>query len=100
MRHPIYCPRNTPAATSRSVRMFILVLLVLAPMHLQGLVTASLWDNRAHCRDSLLRFRFFFLMIRPPPRSTLFPYTTLFRSVANAPLLVLNPIREYSRACV
>ena len=24
---------------------------------------------------------FFFLMIRRPPRSTLFPYTTLFRSV-------------------
>src|SRR5690242_21402664 len=24
---------------------------------------------------------FFFLMIRPPPRPTLFPYTTLFRSV-------------------
>src|SRR5207249_10017775 len=24
---------------------------------------------------------FFFLLIRPPPRSTLFPYTTLFRSV-------------------
>src|SRR5947209_12447372 len=23
---------------------------------------------------------FFFLMVRPPPRSTLFPYTTLFRS--------------------
>src|SRR5947208_15318965 len=26
---------------------------------------------------------FFFLMIRRPPRSTLFPYTTLFRSQAN-----------------
>src|SRR3712207_8507859 len=26
---------------------------------------------------------FFFLMIRRPPRSTLFPYTTLFRSVAH-----------------
>src|SRR2546423_4794402 len=25
-------------------------------------------------------FNFFFLMIRRPPRSTLFPYTTLFRS--------------------
>ena len=25
-------------------------------------------------------FFFFFLMIRRPPRSTLFPYTTLFRS--------------------
>src|SRR6266849_9719914 len=29
---------------------------------------------------SLLSFFFFFLMIRRPPRSTLFPYTTLFRS--------------------
>src|SRR5258707_2413618 len=27
---------------------------------------------------------FFFLMIRRPPRSTLFPYTTLFRSPARA----------------
>src|SRR2546422_7807342 len=27
---------------------------------------------------------FFFLMIRRPPRSTLFPYTTLFRSVDRA----------------
>src|SRR5207247_8794461 len=27
-----------------------------------------------------LSFSFFFLMLRPPPRSTLFPYTTLFRS--------------------
>src|SRR2546427_8347240 len=28
---------------------------------------------------------FFFLMIRRPPRSTLFPYTTLFRSRAQPP---------------
>src|SRR2546422_1281944 len=28
-------------------------------------------------------FSFFFLMIRRPPRSTLFPYTTLFRSGAS-----------------
>src|SRR3712207_9256546 len=31
-------------------------------------------------KSSVLSF-FFFLMIRRPPRSTLFPYTTLFRSV-------------------
>src|SRR2546423_7577295 len=31
-------------------------------------------------------FFFFFLMIRRPPRSTLFPYTTLFRSSRPAPL--------------
>src|SRR5271170_8402559 len=29
-------------------------------------------------------FFFFFLMIRRPPRSTLFPYTTLFRSASAA----------------
>src|SRR6266536_4026327 len=28
---------------------------------------------------------FFFLMIRRPPRSTLFPYTTLFRAASAAP---------------
>src|SRR5436189_598497 len=30
----------------------------------------------------VIRFSLFFLMIRRPPRSTLFPYTTLFRSAA------------------
>src|SRR5574338_961672 len=34
-------------------------------------------------------FFFFFLMIRRPPRSTLFPYTTLFRSYLNG--LVVFP---------
>src|SRR2546430_7950207 len=33
------------------------------------------------CTLSQYIFFFFFLMIRRPPRSTLFPYTTLFRSV-------------------
>src|SRR5260221_13590046 len=32
----------------------------------------------------LLLFFFFFLMIRRPPRSTLFPYTTLFRSLSDS----------------
>src|SRR3712207_7588347 len=31
----------------------------------------------------MLIFLFFFLMIRRPPRSTLFPYTTLFRSLGD-----------------
>src|SRR5258708_38454717 len=34
-----------------------------------------------HTSSSFLSLSFFFLMIRRPPRSTLFPYTTLFRSV-------------------
>src|SRR6266542_6861570 len=32
------------------------------------------------CLPSIFLFFFFFLMIRRPPRSPLFPYTTLFRS--------------------
>src|ERR1035441_11016732 len=37
-------------------------------------------DPRFPVRYGLCRVFFFFLMIRRPPRSTLFPYTTLFRS--------------------
>src|SRR6266496_5871076 len=38
----------------------------------------------------LFVFFFFFLMIRRPPRSTLFPYTTLFRS---------TPTRRWRSTC-
>src|SRR5215467_15627082 len=40
---------------------------------------------------------FFFLMIRRPPRSTLFPYTTLFRSASPElplPPLCVHPARQ------
>src|SRR2546425_7428353 len=40
-----------------------------------------------HCTVSL----FFFLMIRRPPRSTLFPYTTLFRSPGDGSLAISGP---------
>src|SRR5256885_13825969 len=50
---------------------------------------------------SYIFFSFFFLMIRRPPRSTLFPYTTLFRSkragVPLAELLRLADCRVGSR---
>src|SRR5437773_12322305 len=39
---------------------------------------------------------FFFFMLRPPPRSTLFPYTTLFRS-ERRPALRLDRARRASR---
>src|SRR5476651_2826846 len=43
-------------------------------------------------------FFFFFLMIRRPPRSTLFPYTTLFRSGGPGPRrsrsATAEPVRE------
>src|SRR5262249_58082315 len=50
-------------------------------------------------------FSFFFLMIRRPPRSTLFPYTTLFRSFLHvaeqylwAPCAGMNVLRQLGRA--
>src|SRR5205823_11595853 len=41
----------------------------------------------------IICFFFFFLLIRRPPTSTLFPYTTLFRSPADA----LAPVGDRSR---
>src|SRR5207248_10220223 len=46
--------------------------------------------------------RVFFLVIRRPPRSTLFPYTTLFRSGRTANLTEPRPGRapcQYRNAC-
>src|SRR5438045_7790948 len=40
-----------------------------------------------------MSFYLFFLMLRPPPRSTLFPYTTLFRSppqYSQSPLISIS----------
>src|SRR3712207_8212080 len=45
----------------------------------------------------LLWFLFFFLMFRRPPRSPLFPYTTLFRSVAVQPRGVDVPVARLER---
>src|SRR5260221_4272936 len=42
---------------------------------------------------------FFFLMIRRPPRSTLFPYTTLFRSTDYALRLLMHVARHPKRLC-
>src|SRR2546422_10678063 len=47
----------------------------------------------SHLTPTFLYLFFFFLMIRRPPRSTLFPYTTLFRSV-----LIERP-REVDLGC-
>src|SRR5260370_34399675 len=52
--------------------------------------------TRSMCAVSLssLAYFFFFLMIRRPPRSTLFPYTTLFRSRARSGGTIARPREE------
>src|SRR6478736_8304553 len=42
----------------------------------------------------------FFLMIRRPPRSTLFPYTTLFRSAASPPPCSWSTRRASPASCL
>src|SRR5690554_7113073 len=54
------------------------------------LVVSSTFCPLFSCLHSL--FHFFFLMIRRPPRSTLFPYTTLFRSVVHIELGIAMPV--------
>src|ERR1017187_10739458 len=51
-------------------------------------------DNRGGVTASRVS-SFFFLMIRRPPRSTLFPYTTLFRSIGSGRLRYRR--EDYSR---
>src|SRR5260221_2955942 len=54
-----------------------------------------------HSRRKTISSFFFFLMIRRPPRSTLFPYTTLFRSMLAlwTAVTLLRPwVRAYKKA--
>src|SRR5207248_11255217 len=61
--------------------------------HEDSMLTA--YRPHKHIRDDYNYLKknginFFFLMLRPPPRSTLFPYTTLFRSgIVNAGQLAI-----------
>src|SRR2546430_13632073 len=48
-------------------------------------------SHKKVCKSSLIsKLIFFFLMIRRPPRSTLFPYTTLFRSMGGIHFIGIN----------
>src|SRR2546427_5234600 len=49
-------------------------------------------------RLAAVLFSFFFLMIRRPPRSTLFPYTTLFRSGRTGDPRQHRRLREHERS--
>src|SRR5436190_10329643 len=48
-------------------------------------------------RPASIIFFFFFLLLRRPPRSTLFPYTTLFRSQAHHGRRLADHVHERQR---
>src|SRR5687768_17957429 len=55
-------------------------MLQLTAVYYTCIVSTQLLIDLDLSYRALFFFFFFFLMIRRPPRSTLFPYTTLFRS--------------------
>src|SRR5439155_20228639 len=55
------------------------------------LVHSNSFDNSFTLYPHTYITLFFFLLIRPPPRSTLFPYTTLFRSRLRSQAWFDNP---------
>src|SRR3990167_2208665 len=90
--------------------MFAVLLFILYAVITYYIVIGAFWlgaiifgilRSEEHTSElqsqSNLVCRLFFLMIRRPPRSTLFPYTTLFRSF-------VHPLRRdyllYSHWCI
>src|SRR5439155_910456 len=66
------------------------VITVYLRISLDQYYQLSINSSTPHCLS-----RFFFLMIRRPPRSTLFPYTTLFRSLS-----AIRSRVKFSKTCV
>src|SRR5690348_4678728 len=75
-------------SSSSIAHFFLPIYILLGSLSCTSLPSYSL-SRSCSTFPSLLpsySFFFFFLMIRRPPRSTLFPYTTLFRSLFQAEL--------------
>src|SRR3989454_338074 len=73
------CPASTPANSPLSCTVTVAdtdSAPKSAPLGMVSFVVSTSPSGSS----SAVAPNFFFLMIRPPPRSTLFPYTTLFRS--------------------
>src|ERR1051326_2515606 len=91
---------NQPKSFTQNSR----ILLVFSVILVQLAVTKLLLDRKSTRLNSshipLSRMPSFFLMIRRPPRSTLFPYTTLFRSAKEFHAKLSNPscLQRYPRA--
>src|SRR5690348_251429 len=81
----------------------MVMILLHHRCHLLSFHVLPSWTS-LHPHISLSLSLFFFLLIRQPPRSTLFPYTTLFRSCCrynrwNCPPRCRHPARPPSARC-
>src|SRR6267378_2058178 len=79
--YAVFCLTKKNASSPWSATISICLGEVIAPCSAPYSRPSSPWRSSLTRLVSLARNSsyFFFLMIRRPPRSTLFPYTTLFR---------------------
>src|SRR3990167_219161 len=75
------------AITSPPIPFFRACLSVIKPEEVEIRERSEEHTSELQSQSNLV-CRLFFLMIRRPPRSTLFPYTTLFRSHERLPRLL------------
>src|SRR5579864_1121815 len=93
-RHPAFLPMRRSTSDRKSTRLnsshmsISYAVFCLKKKHAKSIyefarkVQSRVEEIKANAPASVI----FFLMIRQPPRSTLFPYTTLFRSAAAQPV--------------
>src|ERR1039457_6052168 len=79
--YAVFCLKKCVGA-EKFRRLSIFAEIALVPRHrLRGELLSSIMPDRSVTSPwAHAHVYFFFLMIRRAPRSTLFPYTTLFRS--------------------
>src|ERR1039458_10232968 len=77
--YAVFCLKKKKKSTGRAARQS-LSSTVLVCGHVRSVSPQSRFGARPDLLLACCDLDFFFLMIRRPPRSTLFPYTTLFRS--------------------
>src|SRR5260370_5432066 len=77
IRHKFATNRTPSFDPADLLRIILMTLVIYTHNYISGCFNIK---TLAPCSSIF----FFFLMIRRPPRSTLFPYTTLFRSLRHA----------------
>src|SRR5476649_251758 len=95
--YAVFCLKKKKSVLDSATRIDLIGMTSIWLRSSLGKSDHDEWCRCDHHRVAIavLMLKVFFLMIRRPPRSTLFPYTTLFRSPSHSSTS-LSPNRESS----
>src|ERR1044071_6822771 len=83
--YAVFCLKKKNLQPVQRAQTAVVRCAVCLPHHPRCLAKRAATPEASYTHRAVTDFAsFFFLMIRRPPRSTLFPYTTLFRSPGSA----------------